>query len=205
MEMPSPASAGRLIALARRSIFEQIERSERRMDVDARSVSDDVLLPIDDADTIAGAVPGVTGAFVTVRVRGDLRGCIGFLELQRDLGATIVEAARRSAAEDPRFAPLTREEFPSCEVDITLLGRPEALTDAFDFEIGRHGLILQFAGRRGLLLPQVAVEHGWTREEFLSALCRKTGVPDRCWTQSGAELRRFEGLVIKESSHRSCA
>jgi hypothetical protein len=144
------------------------------------------------------SVPEANGVFVTVHVAGNLRGCIGFLELADGLLETIAEAARRAAANDPRFYPVKDDELKHCTLEVTLLGPIERIDDANAVEIGRHGLTLDYQGRHGLLLPQVPVERGWDASEFLSALCHKTRVPDRCWEEAGATLSRFEGLVIRE-------
>ena len=143
--------------------------------------------------------PDCSGVFVTVHVEGALRGCIGFLALQGGLVETIAEAARRAATEDPRFLPVEASELDRMEVDVTLLGPLERLENPEDFEIGRHGLLIDALGRRGLLLPQVATDHGWDRRAFLSGLCRKAGIPDHSWEQPGARLSRFEGLVLAEN------
>jgi AmmeMemoRadiSam system protein A len=143
-------------------------------------------------------LPDATGVFVTVHVSGALRGCIGFLELLGGLLETVAEAARRAAAFDPRFLPVEEDELPDCSVDVTLLGQSEPMTSPEDFIIGVHGLILEYAGRRGLLLPQVAVEHRFGKTAFLSALCRKTGVPDASWTKPDARISRFTGTVVTE-------
>ncbi|MBR9978628.1 MAG: AmmeMemoRadiSam system protein A [Bacteroidetes bacterium] len=144
--------------------------------------------------------PHVSGVFVTLRVSGSLRGCIGFLELRGGLLETVAEAARYAATQDVRFRPLTRKELQQCRIEVTLLGAPERIMDAEEFTLGRHGLIIEYDGNRGLLLPQVPVERGWNRTEFLSALCQKAQLSDSCWTHPDATLFRFEGLPISEES-----
>ncbi|MBE0644227.1 MAG: AmmeMemoRadiSam system protein A [Bacteroidetes bacterium] len=143
--------------------------------------------------------PAASGAFVTLHVSGALRGCIGFLELQDGLSETIAEAARRAASSDPRFMPLEKAELDDCSMEITLLGPQERIAEPEDFIIGQHGLTLDYRGRRGLLLPQVPVERGWNKSEFLSALCQKSQAPDRCWMLPDAVLFRFEGLIIRDT------
>lgn len=143
--------------------------------------------------------PEVSGVFVTVHVHGALRGCIGFLTLQGSLGATIAEAARRAASEDPRFPPLEACECAEMTVDVTLLGPLEQIGEEEDFILGVHGLVLECHGRRGLLLPQVAAEQHWSKQEFLTGLCRKASLPDRSWNLPNARLYRFEGMVIRDT------
>lgn len=140
----------------------------------------------------------VSGLFVTLHVSGALRGCIGFLELQGSFEQTLREAAVRAATADLRFPPLGADELEDLTIDVTLLGPLEALEDPTDFTIGPHGLVLEYAGRRGLLLPQVAVDHNWDKQQFLEGLCRKTMVPTDAWKLAGAVVYRFEGMVIKE-------
>lgn len=153
---------------------------------------DDLVLPV------LHEAPDAIGVFVTVHVAGALRGCIGFLEMQGGLLDTIAEAARRAAASDPRFFPVEESELDECTIEVTLLGPTERINDAEDFEIGRHGLTIDFQGHRGLLLPQVPVERGWSKTEFLTALCQKARVADHSWERPEARLSRFEGLVIRE-------
>ncbi|MFZ1729938.1 MAG: AmmeMemoRadiSam system protein A [Bacteroidota bacterium] len=148
--------------------------------------------------------PEASGVFVTVHVSGNLRGCIGFLELGDGLLDTIAEAARRAAANDPRFYAVREDEMDDCHLEITLLGPIERIDDADDFEIGQHGLTLDCQGRRGLLLPQVPIERGWDKAAFLTGLCQKTRVPDRSWEEPAAILSRFAGVVIREDdAHES--
>lgn len=142
--------------------------------------------------------PEASGVFVTVHVSGALRGCIGFLELQGELLSTVAEAARRAAASDPRFMPVEADEFEEMDLDVTLLGPLENCPSAEEFEIGMHGLVIDYHGHRGLLLPQVAVEHRWNKTDFLSALCQKARLPDRSWELPETRLFRFEGLVLRE-------
>ncbi len=140
----------------------------------------------------------VSGLFVTLHVSGALRGCIGFLELQGSFEKTLREVAMRAATADIRFPPLDPDELKDMTVDVTLLGPLMPLEEPTDFTIGPHGLVLEYAGRRGLLLPQVAVDHNWNKAQFLEGLCRKTMVPTDAWEKPGAVVYRFEGMVIKE-------
>ena len=139
---------------------------------------------------------GYNGVFVTVRVRGQLRGCIGFVEVAGPLGSCVTEAARRSCTEDMRFRPVHEDELPDLEFEITLLSPREPLENPREFVIGRHGLMIESGGRRGLLLPQVPVEHGWNTQQFLDGLCSKAGLPRGAWNDADASLWRFEGHMI---------
>lgn len=148
-------------------------------------------------DLPACTAPDVDGVFVTVRIDGALRGCIGYLELQGSFFSTLREAARKAATTDYRFPPIESDELDSLTVDVTLLGKAETITDPLDFTIGTHGLILEAGSRRGLLLPQVPIEHDWNKEQFLEALCKKAMAAPETWRSPIARLFRFEGVVLK--------
>jgi AmmeMemoRadiSam system protein A len=129
------------------------------------------------------------GAFTTLYVRGDLRGCVGYVFPVASIYRTVAETARAAAFEDTRFPPLSAAELPELEIHLSVLSllqpvRPE------EVELGRHGLLVSLDGRRGLLLPQVPVEHGWDRETFLQQTCRKAGLPLDAW-RHGASLEAF--------------
>jgi AmmeMemoRadiSam system protein A len=138
------------------------------------------------------------GLFVTLRKGEDLRGCIGTLSPDGDLSRMVPRFARRAAFEDPRFAPLTRDELPQCDIEISVLSPPERVAAAQDIEVGRDGLILEARGRSGLLLPQVATEWGLDRETFLAELARKAGLTPEAWRQPDAQLWKFQAEVFGE-------
>jgi AmmeMemoRadiSam system protein A len=138
-----------------------------------------------------------SGAFVSLHRHGDLRGCIGQPEPTALLGAVIVHCAVAAALEDPRFPQVIPDELPSIDVEVSVLTTPVAVADPSTIDVGRHGLIIARAGRRGLLLPQVAVEFGWSREEFLAHTCRKAGLEPDAW-RHGAELLSFEAEIFGE-------
>lgn len=142
-------------------------------------------------------LPGASGVFVTLKTRGALRGCLGTLQPTGQLAREIARCAANSASEDPRFAPVTAAELPDLTLEISVLGPLEPIdpSDAAAFRIGRHGLVAEQGGRRGLLLPQVATEWGWTPEQFLRQTCIKAGLPDDAW-QHGARIFRFEADVF---------
>jgi AmmeMemoRadiSam system protein A len=136
--------------------------------------------------------------FVTLRRGGELRGCIGTLAPQGDLGRTIPQFARKAAFEDPRFPPLSEGELPLCEIEISVLTPPEAVADAAEVEVGRDGLILEVRGSSGLLLPQVATEWGFDRDRFLEEVARKAGLPRDAWRDPAAKIWRFQADVFAE-------
>ena len=139
------------------------------------------------------------GAFVTLHQApdGDLRGCVGMMRAEESLVRTVARMAVAAATEDGRFEPVTAEELPELHLEISALGpmlpiRPE------DVEVGRHGLLLNHRGCRGVLLPQVPVEHGWDRETFLDHTCLKAGLLPGTWQEDGVELLGFTADVFGE-------
>jgi AmmeMemoRadiSam system protein A len=141
------------------------------------------------------AAPGA--AFVTLRRQGNLRGCIGHVEVDEPLGRVIVRGAVAAASADPRFPPIAAAELPDLEIELSILGPLEPITTPDEIEIGRHGLVVERGRYRGLLLPQVAPEWGWDRETFLAQTCHKAGLPRDAWKQ-GAKIWRFEAEVFGE-------
>ena len=139
------------------------------------------------------------GAFVTLKTRdGGLRGCIGFTSaMGRPLYKVISEAAVAAAFDDPRFPPVSREELDRIKLEISVLSEMERVKDVGDIEVGKHGLYIRKKGRSGLLLPQVATEDGWDREEVLRHVCLKAGLSPDDWKE-GAELFIFSAEVFGE-------
>ncbi len=140
------------------------------------------------------------GAFVTLSVRetGELRGCVGYVEALFPVGETVARAAVAAAFDDDRFTPVVAEELASLTVDVSILQAPRPIRAA-DIEVGRHGLIVARGAFRGLLLPQVPVEHGWSREAFLEHTCRKAGLPKDAWRDERTELLAFTAEVFGEA------
>jgi uncharacterized protein len=144
--------------------------------------------------------PPASGVFVTLKRPGELRGCIGTLECRRPLVEEIARVAASAAREDPRFPPVTPAELTDLHVEISVLGPLEKIdpADPEAIEIGRHGLVVERGSRRGLLLPQVAPEWGWDREEFLAHTCRKAVLPMDAWRR-GADIYRFAADVFGDA------
>ena len=134
--------------------------------------------------------------FVTLRRDGQLRGCIGTLAPEGDLGRTVPRFALRAAFEDPRFPGLSAEELPGCTIEISVLTAPRPVEHPEDIVVGRDGLIIELGGRRGLLLPQVATEWGFDRATFLAELSRKAGLPPDAWQLPSARLWSFQAEVF---------
>lgn len=136
------------------------------------------------------------GSFVTLNLDKRLRGCIGTVIGHEPLYLNVWNMARQAAFNDPRFPALTPEEWKRTNMEISVLGEPARCPDIRQIQIGRDGLILQYAGHTGLFLPQVPVENNWNIQEYLTWLCAKAGVPDGSWKKPGANLFWFQAQVF---------
>ena len=137
------------------------------------------------------------GVFTTLYVHGKLRGCVGFPVATRSLFKAVAETARAAASEDPRFAPVSLPEARTLRISISILSQLRPIS-ADEIEIGRYGLVISDGARRGLLLPQVPVEHGWDRNTFLEQTCLKAGLPPDAW-RTGAHIEAFTAEVFGDS------
>jgi AmmeMemoRadiSam system protein A len=174
-----------LLALARKAVIEAVTRKD---------------LP----DTIPqeGIFGERRGVFVTLHVRGELRGCIGTTESDERLGEATVRCAASAALHDPRFPGMRNEELGALSIEISVLSpltpiRPEQI------ELGRHGLVVSDENHRGLLLPQVAPEHGLNREQFLSETCRKAKLPRDAWQWPSTRIQGFTCEVFSDARRAS--
>jgi len=147
----------------------------------------------------SGALAEPRGAFVTLRRRedGELRGCIGNLASERPLLETVSRMAVAAATEDPRFPALQEGELAEVTIEISALGPLEKIRPE-EVEVGRHGLLVSDGRRRGVLLPQVPLEHGWDRETFLAHTCWKAGLPEDAWRRADVEILAFTACVFAE-------
>lgn len=136
------------------------------------------------------------GAFVTLKQRGRLRGCIGRVESERALWETVARVARSSAFEDPRFKPLAREELDTVTLEVSVMSPLRPVASPEEVVAGRHGVMIELHGRRALFLPQVASEQGWERTTLLQELCAKAGLPPDAYSDPEAVLKVFEAEVI---------
>jgi AmmeMemoRadiSam system protein A len=136
------------------------------------------------------------GAFTTLHLGGDLRGCIGYVLPVGSLYQTVAETARAAAFDDPRFSPVTEDEAPQLKIEISVLSVPQPIRPE-EVLLGKHGLIISTGARRGLLLPQVPLEWGWDRQTFLVQTCLKAGLSPDAWKR-GAEIQGFTAEVFGE-------
>jgi hypothetical protein len=140
------------------------------------------------------------GVFVSLHRDGDLRGCIGTFADTTPLFRTVQEMAVAAATRDPRFEPLAPEDLAGIDIEISVLSSLTPAADLATIEVGRHGLHVARGRYRGVLLPQVAIEHGWDRDTFLGQTCRKAGLPEDAWRQEGTQIELFSAQVFSESS-----
>ena len=136
------------------------------------------------------------GAFVSLHQQGMLRGCIGHIRADRPLNETIQDMAIAAAFEDPRFPPLSREEFDKLDIEISVLTPFKKITDVNAIEVGKHGIYMVKGFYSGLLLPQVATEYGWDRKTFLEHTCTKAGLPKSAWQEPDIEIYIFSADVF---------
>ncbi len=148
-------------------------------------------------DARSGVFDRCSGAFVTLHHHGGLRGCIGHLEATEPLGRVIARCAVAAGSSDPRFPAVTAPELQDISIELSILGPLELVSAIAEIEVGRHGLVVEEGWRRGLLLPQVAIEWKWDREIFIAETCRKAGLARDAW-KSGAKIYRFEAEVFGE-------
>lgn len=131
------------------------------------------------------------GAFVTLKKRGQLRGCIGYIKAYKPLGETVQEMAVAAAFHDPRFPSLKKDEVQYLTFEISVLSPFKRVKDINEIELGRHGLYMVHGHKSGLLLPQVAIEYEWDRETFLKETCYKAGLPLDAWMDEATEIYIF--------------
>jgi AmmeMemoRadiSam system protein A len=176
----SPEDRGRLLAAARAAVADALAGRPLRT------------VPTE------GVFARRAGVFVSFHLDGDLRGCIGHPDGNETLATVVPECAVSAATGDPRFDAVSAAELPRCVIEISVLGPITPVGDAAEIVVGRDGLIAEQGWRRGLLLPQVAVEYGWDRGAFLARTCGKAGLPPDAWKR-GATISRFEAEVFDDA------
>jgi AmmeMemoRadiSam system protein A len=181
-------SGGRLGAEERREL---LGLARRAIEAELRGK------PLAEA-VVPEALRSRAGAFVTLKTReGELRGCIGYVEPRFPLAEAVARAAVAAATDDPRFPAVTQDELGDLAIDVSVLG-PAAPIAPSEVRVGTHGLVVERGPRRGLLLPQVAVEQLWDAETFLDHTCRKAGLPPGSWREAGTRVLAFEAEVFGE-------
>lgn len=138
------------------------------------------------------------GVFVTLKKKGELRGCIGYVEGIKPLYQGICDMAIAASTEDPRFPRVQKNELKDIAIEITVMTPLKRITNVDEIIIGKHGLVIKRGSRQGLLLPQIATEQGWTRETFLKHTCWKAGLSQDAWQEKDIEIYVFSGTIISE-------
>jgi len=176
----TPAEGAELVTFARESIAQYLQTGTVPL---ARTANPRLQYP--------------QGAFVTLRQKGDLRGCIGHLVSQEPLLRTVGAAALSAALQDPRFPPVGPSELPSLDVEVSVLSPLRAVAGVAEIVTGRDGVVLEKDGRSAVFLPEVASDEGWTRDEMLGHLCEKARLPTECWRR-GARFQVFQSQKFSE-------
>lgn len=180
----TPENRQRLIAIARKSLEAAVKGQ-----------------PPPEVDERAEELRRPCGCFATLKTRGNLRGCLGNFISDKPLFQLVGEMARSSALDDPRFAGnrIRPEELDEVEIEISVLSPLEKTDDPMGIELGKHGIYIKRGLARGCLLPQVATEHGWSKEEFLACCCaRKAGLSPEAWKDPGTEVFVFTAEIVRE-------
>jgi AmmeMemoRadiSam system protein A len=178
-----PSSQSRLIGLSRRALESFVRNETQR----AESIDDPCLLNSD------------YGAFVSLHRQEELRGCIGTCFPTSPLYETVIEMTEAAASRDCRVAPIASSELSEIRIDISVLSPLQPVSDPLRLEIGTHGLYVESGGKRGVLLPQVAVQYGWDMETFLSQTCIKAGLRKSAWKEpGGAKVSSFTAMILEE-------
>jgi AmmeMemoRadiSam system protein A len=136
------------------------------------------------------------GVFVTLKINGMLRGCIGYVEGIKPLQEAVTDMAISAAFKDPRFSPITKSELNDLQVEISVMSPLEEIRTPDEIVIGTHGLVIEKGVNRGLLLPQVATEYNWDRMTFLGHTCLKAGLPKDAWKDKETKILVFAANVF---------
>lgn len=165
------------------------------------AIAASVYVDVERVDPLERADPALmqpAGAFVSLHKGQDLRGCIGTFQADLPIARTVRDMAVSAASRDPRFPPLAPSELDELSIEISVLFPPRPAR-AEDVVVGKHGVVIKRDFHRGVLLPQVAVEHRWTPEQFLEHTCGKAGLPANAWRDPGTHIEVFEAEVFAES------
>jgi len=151
--------------------------------------------------TLSQTLKNKRGVFVTLNKNGNLRGCIGHIQPREQLFDAVIDNTINSSMNDGRFNPVSEDELPDIEIDISVLSPIKKISGAEKFITGKHGIIIRLGGMRAVFLPQVATEQGWDREETLAQLCNKAGLPAYAWKDEEMEFFVFTAEVFHENKN----
>lgn len=181
-----------LVRLARKAVEEYLKTRKR------------IRVPEDIPDRLLQSC----GVFVTINSikngEKELRGCIGYPYPTTPLAQAVIESAISSAAQDPRFYPLSLSELEKVVFEVSVLTPPQIIEAKKPSEypskiqVGKDGLIIERGMFKGLLLPQVPVEWEWDEEEFLCQCCIKAGLPPDNWLLNDTKVYKFQAIIFEE-------
>ena len=178
-----------------------LEEQKYLLELARQSVSEALYVPfqLTKPDVKYPILSEKRGLFVTIKIGGRLRGCIGNLSPTEPLGELVKKVALQTAFDDPRFQPMTEKELDSVTFEITVLGEMARVRSSKEIVVGRHGILIKRGYNQGLLLPQVAVEMGWNREQFLEGVCQKAGLPPDAWRKKDTQINIFTADLFGEA------
>jgi AmmeMemoRadiSam system protein A len=179
----TPEEGKRLLGFAREAIVAAVENRPR---------------PTLREEELPEGLRKLLGAFVTLYLRGELRGCIGRMSYDIPVVRNVAESAVSSALNDPRFDPVTREEVPHLRIEVSVLDPPLPIANIEQFDVDQHGIVMEHGFHHGVFLPKVAREYGWDRDKTLAMLCRKVGLPDDAWRDAEARFKVFHAIEFAE-------
>ena len=159
-------------------------------------------ITISKDDYFSDTLNKYSGVFVSLHKRGQLRGCIGYVEGIKPLQDAVIDMALSAAFDDPRFSPLEKDELEDIEIEISVLSPLQIVSKIESIQIGKHGLIVEKGFNRGLLLPQVAVEYNWNKEEFLEHTCQKAGLSQNSWKDPSTKIQIFSAEIFSETDQK---
>lgn len=138
------------------------------------------------------------GVFVTLKKEDKLRGCIGYIHALDPLFKVVIDVAASAATQDYRFSPVTEDELPDIDIEISVLSPLRQIKDINEIEIGKHGIYLEKNYWKGLLLPQVAKKYHWNTQQFLEQTCVKAGLPHPAWKDPETKIMIFSAEIFNE-------
>jgi len=178
----------KLLALAREAIVNYLN-TESYLNIDKKDFKEEILNE-------------KMGAFVTLHKDGELKGCIGHMESKEPLYKTVSEMAVAAAFQDPRFNSVTKNDMDDIDIEISALSPMKKIQDHNEIQVGVHGVMVKRGVRTGVYLPQVAIETGWNKEEFLNSLCeQKAGIPRDSWKTGDCDIYIFTAEVFGEDDY----
>ena len=166
----------------------------RLLSIARQSLVDAFAERVADIDNLGGRY----GAFVTLREKGVLRGCIGYMSAIDTLHRQVYRLAREAAFHDWRFPPLEERELETVWIEVSVLSPMKSIASLDEFTLGRDGILMTLSGHRAVFLPEVALETGWDREDLLCALSRKAGLAPDAWKSSAAAFETFTSEAFHE-------